>query len=50
MLIRNDRVNAFLDHEETAVAHAEEGPLKGLTFGVKDTGCVLALLRRMESG
>ena len=36
MLIRNDPVNAFLGYEHVAVAHAEEGPLKGLTFGVKD--------------
>ena len=42
-----DHVNAFMDHPEVPVAHAESGPLSGLTLAVKDiydvagykTGC-----------
>jgi len=43
----NDRANAFMDHPFVEVPHASEGPLAGLTLGVKDifdvagykTGC-----------
>ncbi len=42
-----DPFNAFLDYENVAVPHADDGPLAGLTLGVKDifdvagypTGC-----------
>ena len=36
MIIRNDAVNAFLDYGEVEVPSAAEGPLKDLTFAVKD--------------
>lgn len=47
MTTTRDPLNAFLDYPEVPVASAPEGPLKGLTFAVKDiydvagypTGC-----------
>jgi len=36
MIIREDEVNAFLDYGDVEVASAAEGPLKELTFAVKD--------------
>ncbi len=36
MIIRDDPVNAFLDYGDVEVPSAEDGPLKGLTFAVKD--------------
>ena len=36
MIIRNDAVNAFLDYGEVEVPSAADGPLKDLTFAVKD--------------
>jgi len=47
MLIDQDPLNAFVDYPDVPVAHAEKGPLSGLTFAVKDifdvagypTGC-----------
>jgi amidase len=36
MLLKTDPVNAFLPYEPVAVASADAGPLKGLTFAVKD--------------
>src|SRR5688572_14231618 len=47
MLVKNDPVNAFLRYEAVEVPSAATGPLKGLTFAVKDlydvagypTGC-----------
>jgi amidase len=47
MLIPSDPVHAFVDYPDVPVAHVAEGPLAGLTFGVKDifdvagykTGC-----------
>ena len=36
MLLKNDPVNAFLDYEAVEVPSAATGPLKGLTFAVKD--------------
>lgn len=36
MLLKNDPVNAFLTYEGAAVPSAATGPLKGLTFAVKD--------------
>ncbi len=36
MIIRGDAVNAFLDYGEVEVPSAAEGPLKDLTFAVKD--------------
>jgi amidase len=47
MLVKNDPVNAFLPYEAVEVPAAATGPLKGLTFAVKDlydvagypTGC-----------
>jgi amidase len=36
MIIRDDRVNAFLDYGEVEVSSAERGPLEDLTFAVKD--------------
>lgn len=36
MIIRTDRVNAFLDYGDVEVASAPAGPLAGLTFAVKD--------------
>jgi amidase len=36
MLLKSDPVNAFLAYEPVAVASANSGPLKGLTFAVKD--------------
>ena len=36
MIIRDDPVNAFLDYGEVEVPSAAEGPLKDLTFAVKD--------------
>ena len=36
MIIRKDAVNAFLDYGEVDVPSAAEGPLKDLTFAVKD--------------
>ncbi len=56
MIIRSDDVNAFLDYGEVEVPSAEEGPLKDLTFAVKDifdvagypTGCG-SPIKRAES-
>lgn len=47
MIIRSDPYHAFLDYGDHRVSSADEGPLKGLTFAVKDifdvagypTGC-----------
>jgi len=47
MLISSDPVNAFVDYPDVPVPNAPDGPLAGLTFGVKDifdvagypTGC-----------
>jgi amidase len=36
MLVRNDPVHAFLDYDDVEVPAASTGPLKGLTFAVKD--------------
>jgi amidase len=36
MLIKDDPVNAFVDYPPVEVPSAETGPLKGLTFAVKD--------------
>lgn len=36
MIVRSDPVNAFLDYGDVDVPFASEGPLKGLTFAVKD--------------
>ena len=36
MIVRNDPVNAFLDYGAVEVPSAGDGPLKGLTFAVKD--------------
>ena len=36
MLVKNDPVHAFLDYEAVEVSAAASGPLKGLTFAVKD--------------
>jgi amidase len=36
MLVRNDPVHAFLDYDDVEVPSAASGPLKGLTFAVKD--------------
>jgi amidase len=36
MLVEDDPVNAFVPYEPVAVPNAPEGPLKGLTFAVKD--------------
>jgi amidase len=57
MLIPADPVNAFVDYPDVPVANAADGPLAGLTFGVKDifdvagypTGCGNPVKRR-ESG
>lgn len=47
VLIKSDPYNAFVDYPDVAVSHAQDGPLAGLTFAVKDifdvagypTGC-----------
>jgi amidase len=57
MLIPSDPVNAFVDYPDLPVPNAPDGPLAGLTFGVKDifdvagypTGCGNPL-KRAESG
>ena len=36
MLLKNDPVNAFVGYDAVAVPSATAGPLKGLTFAVKD--------------
>src|SRR5215204_710429 len=36
MLLKNDPVNAFVDYDAVDVPSAATGPLKGLTFAVKD--------------
>jgi amidase len=36
MLVKNDNVHAFLDHDDVEIPAAASGPLKGLTFAVKD--------------
>ena len=36
MLLKNDPVNAFVDYDAVEVPSAATGPLKGLTFAVKD--------------
>jgi amidase len=36
MLVKSDPVNAFVPYEPVAVSSAAAGPLKGLTFAVKD--------------
>jgi amidase len=36
MLLKDDPVNAFMDYDATPVPSAASGPLRGLTFAVKD--------------
>ena len=36
MLLKNDPVGAFVDYPDAEPAHARQGPLHGLSFGVKD--------------
>lgn len=35
-ILDRDRLNAFTRHTHAEIAGAPSGPLKGLTFGVKD--------------